>query len=98
MSKIQDSSSWQWWYSGYGSDALQKVPGLSPDISHFIYFSFFTSFYKSQKASSVVKLVLPTFTTLLLYRDLQTLIVGLKLWAQKEMIVGFTGCSDTILN
>ena len=23
---------------------------------------------------------------------------GFKVWAQKEMIVGFTGCSDTILN
>ena len=23
---------------------------------------------------------------------------GFKLWAQKEMIVGFTGCSDIILN
>ena len=23
---------------------------------------------------------------------------GFKLWAQKEMIVGFTGCSDTIFN
>ena len=52
----------------------------------------------------------PAFTTLLLYRGLQKLIVGLNCGHKKEvivglncghkkeMIVGFTGCSDTILN
>ena len=40
----------------------------------------------------------PAFTTLLLYRGLQTSIVGLNCGHKKEMIVGFTGCTDTILN
>ena len=48
--------------------ALQKILGLGSEISHFFLFLFTSFELKSQKATSIVKLVLPIIQAPLLPR------------------------------